>query len=714
MLKEGIIDMLHKIEEIISRISEPDESKAQLMSEKISDWSGGSHEDLGLISWLVERYAAITGDTSLNAPKKRTVILCADHGVAAEGVSAFTQDTTLQMMQNYLISHGTAANAFSSFSGSEMLVYDLGTAAGKLDIPGLIDMRIANGTKNSAKGPAMTRDEAERSLAAGIRIAEDAAAAGCTIILPGEMGIANTTSSAAIASVICGLPPSKTTGRGTGISNERLMHKTKVVQQIIDINHPDPSDGIDVLAKVGGFELGAIAGIILGAAANGMCVILDGLNTGASALIANAISPNTAKYLIPSQLAAEPAAAAVLDKLGLKPFLNLDLRLGEAIGSSITASFLDAAIRSCRHMANDSIHQPRPHVADLDASNPSGLLACISLDSGGIYMAGGKIDKDGHFLPQKPDAKEIKDIEDIQDLLDEDHMNDIDSSPFSTVSMPKDDLSLDAKDTLSYISSLPELDQKSVDACMNRFNHLSKPVASLGTLEAIAADIAGICSEPRPSKDLAYGMVCISSGSISEPHYRLLHGMASNALADPVIFANIEPERSPSECYTFGVLQAQRAALDATGLGVALMDDEGTPYGTKAAILRESLIGSDGSMLWGADEFLGHVPSTLRGEAAAMLGVLVGAAHSFSFTILDDEATEIIARYAVKLIPDLRMSMIHIQPRLIQGNIKANGVTACLGMKLSEASLYALNEMRTFEETAVPIPIDGKGKNKAN
>ena len=119
-------------------------------------------------------------------------------------------------------------------------------------------------------------------------------------------------------------------------------------------------------------------------------------------------------------------------------------------------------------------------------------------------------------------------------------------------------------------------------------------------------------------------------------------------------------------------------------------------------------------MLWGADEFLGHVPSTLRGEAAAMLGVLVGAAHSFSFTILDDEATEIIARYAVKLIPDLRMSMIHIQPRLIQGNIKANGVTACLGMKLSEASLYALNEMRTFEETAVPIPIDGKGKNKAN
>lgn len=300
---------------------------------------------LGSLENMVMQYGGIVRKAKPELPRHCMVITSADHGVAKLGISAYPVETTMHMTANYLISKGGSANAFANFCGADMVVADLGIAGDMADIPGLWQRKIAYGTQDFTKGPAMTREQAVQAIETGIEIVNDRVKLGYTCFSLGEMGIGNTTSSAAIVSVFTGLTPEKVTGRGTGISDSRMEVKINVVRQGLAVNQPQAKDGIDVLAKVGGFEIGALAGVILGAAANGCAVVIDGLNTTAAALIAYAIHPKSKEYIFTSHLSGEPAHIIALQFLKLEACLDMGVRLGEAIGASMVMDMLTVSIK---------------------------------------------------------------------------------------------------------------------------------------------------------------------------------------------------------------------------------------------------------------------------------------------------------------------------------------------------------------------------------
>ena len=334
---------MNLLEHTISAIRIPDPTPAESVD---AAFTKKMSVDFGRLKAALLRYIRITGERHPAPPQTRVVISCADHGVAAESVSAYPPETTLNMMCNYLIARGGAANAAANYAGADLIVADLGVNTESTDIPGLRHHSIARGTMNMTKGPAMTRAQAIASIETGIALANECADAGDRCILPGEMGISNTTSSAAIVASFLGLIPEEVTGRGANISDERLAHKVEIVRRALEINLPDPHDGLDVLSKVGGFELGCIAGLILGSAARGMLVILDGANTTSAALVAHALAPSCTHYLLASHASlTEHSHPHALRHLGLTPMLRLDIRLSEAAGSSI-------ALRMLGHMLN--------------------------------------------------------------------------------------------------------------------------------------------------------------------------------------------------------------------------------------------------------------------------------------------------------------------------------------------------------------------------
>lgn len=334
---------MNLLEHTISAIRIPDPTAAESVD---AAFTKKMSVDFGRLKAALLRYIRITGERHPAPPQTRVVISCADHGVAAESVSAYPPETTLNMMCNYLIARGGAANAAANYAGADLIVADLGVNTESTDIPGLRHHSIARGTMNMTKGPAMTRAQAIASIETGIALANECADAGDRCILPGEMGISNTTSSAAIVASFLGLIPEEVTGRGANISDERLAHKVEIVRHALEINLPNPHDGLDVLSKVGGFELGCIAGLILGSAARGMLVILDGANTTSAALVAHALAPSCTHYLLASHASlTEHSHPHALRHLGLTPMLRLDIRLSEAAGSSI-------ALRMLGHMLN--------------------------------------------------------------------------------------------------------------------------------------------------------------------------------------------------------------------------------------------------------------------------------------------------------------------------------------------------------------------------
>ena len=301
--------------------------------------------NFGRLENALLRYISITGQRHPAPPQTSVIITCADHGVAAESVSAYPPETTLNMMCNYLIAHGGAANAVANYAEARLIVADLGVNADTQEIPGLIHRSIMRGTANMTKGPAMTREQAIQALETGIALADARAKSGDSCILPGEMGISNTTSSAAIAAALLRLTPEEVTGRGANISDARLTHKIEIVRRALAVNAPDPNDGLDVLAKVGGFELGCIAGLILGAAARQMLVILDGANTTSAALIAHSLAPTCTHFMLASHASlTEHSQPHALRRMGLTPVLRLDIRLSEAAGSSIALRMLNQMI----------------------------------------------------------------------------------------------------------------------------------------------------------------------------------------------------------------------------------------------------------------------------------------------------------------------------------------------------------------------------------
>lgn len=295
---------------------------------------------LGRLGDMIQRYAGIIGELQPRDPSACMVVTCADHGVARNGISAYPVDTTRQMTLNYVLSKGASANAFANYSGSDMVVADVGVAGDLSNAPGLWHRKIADGTQDFTQGPAMTREQAVQAIEIGIEIVNERAAHGYNCFSLGEMGIGNTTASAVIVSVFTGLSPAEVTGRGTGISDAKLKIKTEIVRRAVERNNPMREDGIDVLSKVGGFEIGALAGVVLGAAAKRCIVIVDGLNTTAAAMIADAIHPVSRQYLLASHLSGEPAHSTALGYLDLEPCIDVGVRLGEAIGASVVVELL--------------------------------------------------------------------------------------------------------------------------------------------------------------------------------------------------------------------------------------------------------------------------------------------------------------------------------------------------------------------------------------
>jgi nicotinate-nucleotide--dimethylbenzimidazole phosphoribosyltransferase len=310
------------------------------------------HWALGRLLDLALDLAGMTGSLKPFVDRRIIVTMAGDHGVAAEGVSAFPQEVTGQMVAN-IAAGGAGINALARVADAQVQVVDMGAAcdlSALADNGSILSRRIAPGTANMARGAAMSRDQAVRCLETGIEIA-NLFAAEADLFGTGEMGIANTTPSSAIVAVLTGATAEEATGCGTGIDDERRKHKIDVIEQALQVNRPDPHDGLDVLTKVGGFEIGGLAGLILGAAALRKPVIIDGFISTAAALLAQSLAPASAGYMIAAHHSIEQGHQLALARLGKKPLLDLDFRLGEGTGAALAMNLVEGAKRILTEMA---------------------------------------------------------------------------------------------------------------------------------------------------------------------------------------------------------------------------------------------------------------------------------------------------------------------------------------------------------------------------
>ena len=308
---------------------------------------------LGRLEALSVQLAGITGSSRPSFPHKSVIVMAGDHGVTAEGVSAYPAEVTKQMVLNFLRG-GAAINVLARQAGARVIVVDIGVAADFGEVTNLVQRKVARGTQNMRRGPAMTRGQAEESIQVGMDAANAEIAKGMDLLAVGEMGIGNTSPSSAITSLYTGLPVSLVTGRGTGLDETGFLHKVEIIEQAIALNKPDSGDPIDVLSKVGGFEIGGLAGAILSAAAHRLPVVLDGFISGAAALIAVGLEPRVKPFLIASHRSVEAGHRAILEQLGLRPLLDLDLRLGEGTGAALAFHLIDAAVNTLNDMATFS------------------------------------------------------------------------------------------------------------------------------------------------------------------------------------------------------------------------------------------------------------------------------------------------------------------------------------------------------------------------
>jgi len=306
---------------------------------------------LGVLEDVSVQLAGLAGECPPPLPEPAVVaVFAADHGVHAQGVTPWPQEVTAQMVANFLAS-GAVVNAIAAQAGADVCVVDVGVAADLPAAPGLLPRKIRPGTADMTAGPAMSRAEAERAVEVGIETARDLVAAGHNCLLTGDMGIANTTASAALIAAFTGADPEQVTGRGTGIDDPTWQRKVEVVRRALDRHQPDPADPLGVLAAVGGLEHAALAGFILGGAALRVPVVLDGVIACAAALAARALAPDAVAGLLAGHLSTEPGARRALDALGLRPLLDLGLRLGEGSGAVLALPVVTAAARVLREVA---------------------------------------------------------------------------------------------------------------------------------------------------------------------------------------------------------------------------------------------------------------------------------------------------------------------------------------------------------------------------
>ena len=305
---------------------------------------------LGRLEEFARRVAAINGTMTPDVAKKVVFTFAGDHGIVEEGVSLFPKEVTPQMVFNFLAG-GAGVNVLARHVGAEVRVVDVGVDFDFENAAGMIHRKVARGTRNLAKGPAMTRDETLAALQVGIDLADQCKAEGIGLVGTGEMGIGNTSPSSAIIAAISGIALCDLTHRGTGIGDAALEHKIRVIQQGLDLNRPDPADPLDVLTKVGGLEIAAIAGLVLGCAANSIPVVVDGFISTAGALIASELHPHVRDYIFAAHQSVEIGHRFMLDRIGTRPILDLDFRLGEGTGAALAMGLIEAGVKVLNEMA---------------------------------------------------------------------------------------------------------------------------------------------------------------------------------------------------------------------------------------------------------------------------------------------------------------------------------------------------------------------------
>ncbi len=340
------------IKETVSKIKLPEKdffTQAQKHLDNLTKPLGS----LGRLEEIARRLFAISEGKMPCIDKKIIFTFAGDHGVTEEGVSAYPKEVTKQMVFNFL-KGGAGINVLARHAGAIVTVVDIGVDYDFGELEGLTARKVLSGTNNFVKTPAMSRQQAENCIMVGIELANEYAKKGYNIFGTGDMGIGNTTPSSAIASLLAGSCVSDVTGRGTGISDESLKRKIETIEAGIKLNNPDPTDAIDILSKVGGAEIGGIAGVVLGGASNRIPVVIDGFISTAGALIAYSIEPKVGDYIFASHNSVEKGHTIMLEKMGLKPILNLDLRLGEGTGAALAMLIIEAAVKIYKEMATFS------------------------------------------------------------------------------------------------------------------------------------------------------------------------------------------------------------------------------------------------------------------------------------------------------------------------------------------------------------------------
>ncbi|HKT35064.1 MAG TPA: nicotinate-nucleotide--dimethylbenzimidazole phosphoribosyltransferase [Nitrospira sp.] len=338
-----------KLADVVEQIRGLDEDIAADTQRRL-DYLTKPQGSLGRLEALAVQYCAITGERKPAVPRGMVFTFAADHGVVDEGVSAYPRDVTAQMVLNFLRG-GAGVNVLARHAGVDVRVVDIGVAHDFGPINGLKDRKLMKGTRNMLHAPAMDRLTAEKALLVGIELAGEAVLDGVGLIGTGEMGIGNTTASAAITALMTGVPVKDVTGFGTGIDEGGRARKISVIEQALTRHRPNPEDPLDVLSKIGGLEIAGMAGLILGAAAARVPVVLDGFIAGAAALVADRLQPRCRQYMIASHRSVEKGHRIVLERLALKPLFDLDLRLGEGTGACLGMGFVQAAIKVLTEMA---------------------------------------------------------------------------------------------------------------------------------------------------------------------------------------------------------------------------------------------------------------------------------------------------------------------------------------------------------------------------
>ena len=332
----------------LDRIEPLDATALQKAQERL-DQLAIPRGSLGRLLDIGRQIAGITRQLKPQITRKRIFTLAADHGVVAEGVSAFPKEVTPQMVFNFLRG-GAGINVLGRHAGAEVQVVDIGVDFEFPPLEGLAMRKVARGTRNMTREPAMTRDETIQAIEVGIDLVRQAVSDGVSIIGTGDMGIGNTTPSSAIIAAFSGLPVESVTSRGTGISDAGLAAKISAIKRALALNQPDPRDPLDVLSKVGGLEIAGIAGLVIGAAAHRVPAVIDGFISTAGALIACELNPVIGQYLFAAHLSVEKGHQAMLDRMHLKPLLDLDLRLGEGTGAALGMFIVEAGVKVLTEM----------------------------------------------------------------------------------------------------------------------------------------------------------------------------------------------------------------------------------------------------------------------------------------------------------------------------------------------------------------------------